>query len=126
MTGYPSLETVTLATKSPMELPTAKTVSPKIASEISRMTPKAFNTPTTSPATEDIQAMDIQKPKKQNIKWYLGRRSGEVVIRRMPKSTREPTREPSISLIKVIIGRSSSSNMFAQTMKMVKRGPVKI
>lgn len=126
MTGYPSLAIVTSATRSPTELPTAKTVSPRIASEISRMTPKAFNTPTTSPATEDIHAIDMQKPKKQNKKWYLGRRLGEVAISMTPRSTREPTNELSNNLTNVLIGCSSSSAIFAQMMKAQNRGPVKI
>lgn len=44
----PILERVTLDTRSPTELPSANTVIPRMASDISKILPNAFIRPTTS------------------------------------------------------------------------------
>ena len=51
------------ATRSPRELPTAKTVRPRMASLMFRIVPRALRRPTTSPARVEIQAMETRKPR---------------------------------------------------------------
>ena len=67
------------ATRSPSELPHAKMVSPRIASDMLNITPMVFKTPTTSFAIVEIQVMETAKPTKQSRKCHFGGLSGVVV-----------------------------------------------
>jgi len=71
-------------------------VSPNIASEIPRITPKALRTPTTSFAIVEIQAIETTKPRKQRRNRYLGGLDGVVVVTRTANATRVPRRDQRI------------------------------
>jgi hypothetical protein len=93
MTGYPKRATVISATKSPKELPTAKMVSPRIASDMPKITPNALSTPTTSFAMVDIHAIATTKPKKHSTGLYLGASLELVVRSNIANETIEPSNE---------------------------------
>jgi hypothetical protein len=98
-------------------------VRPSIASEIPRMTPKAFKTPTTSFAMVEIHAIETTKPIKQRRNRYLGGFSGVVVRTRIAKAMRDPRREYVIIFTR---RRVFPSSLLAQTIIMTNRGAVKI
>jgi hypothetical protein len=80
------------ATRSPSELPTAKMVSPRMASEMLKMTPKALRIPTTSSATVEIQEIATTNPTKQRRYCSRGGFSGSVKVRRTARETRPTSR----------------------------------
>jgi len=90
--GNPSRATVMSATRSPSELPTAKIVNPRMASDMLRITPKVRRTPTTSLAIVLIQAMATANPTKQSAERQFGGRFGVVVKRMNARTLREPTK----------------------------------
>jgi hypothetical protein len=98
-------------------------VSPRMASLMLRMTPRALSTPTTSPAMVLIQAMETTKPRKHRRVCQRGVRFGLVVARMKANKTSETVREMSE-------GRRSqrglSENILAQTITTMKKGAVKI
>jgi hypothetical protein len=93
ITGNPRRATVMSATRSPSELPTAKIVSPRMASLILRTTPSVFRTPTTSFAILLIHEMLTTKPTKQRRTLQRGGRVGVVVERRSRRMHSETTAE---------------------------------
>lgn len=78
--GNPILAIVVFEIRSPSELPIAKTVRPMIASEIWKMIPSAFSTPTTSLAISDTHEMAIKNPTNANDCMYTGARYGSSLI----------------------------------------------
>jgi hypothetical protein len=70
--GYPILATVTSATKSESELPTAKIVTPRMASLTPRMAPKARRMPTTSSAIVEIHPIETMNPTAHNALCHFG------------------------------------------------------
>ena len=71
--GFPCLAVAVSATKSPMELPHAKTVNPSTASDRFSLTPNAFNMPTISFGITYIQTIEIANPNNEKThRKYLG------------------------------------------------------
>eukprot|EP00982_Pelagococcus_subviridis_P009550 30931-Pelagococcus_subviridis.AAC.14 len=59
--GCPSFATVTLLTRSPIDIPHARTVAPRRLSDRPLIVPTAARRATISPATTSIQVMDCAK-----------------------------------------------------------------
>ena len=90
--GYPCFAVAVSATKSPIELPQARAVSPKTASDKFRDTPKAFKRPTISFGMTYIHTIEIANPRRENVsRKYFGFFNGIEVH----KITMDPSRDKS-------------------------------
>lgn len=95
--GYPIFAIVRLETRSPREFPIAKTVRPKMASEIWYTVPSIFSTATTSLAMVETQEIEIKKPKNETCLTHvlgnsrLGGKTKSTPMRRMKEAIAEPS-----------------------------------
>jgi uncharacterized membrane protein len=89
ITWKPRLASAMPVTRSLQELPTAKTVKPRISSLTLSIIAVAFKTATTSLAMTEIQAMPKQKPRKLKTTLYIGATSVLVVATKVALHTSE-------------------------------------